>query len=220
MTQVYADAAVTIDCLGPLGPIENNAYLIRPVGGGPVIVVDAPAGAEAVVEALGDTPVSAIVVTHSHRDHWDGFEVLRAHTAAPVYAGAGETNLNPARGALPLADGTELPVGTTTVRVIATPGHTPGSICLLVGGAHLAGGALLTGDTLFPGGPGHSRTPEALQQLISSITSRLHALPDATMVLPGHGGGTTIGVAKAEYAVFAAKAHPSTLSGDVSWLES
>ena len=167
MTQVYADAAVTIDCLGPLGPIENNAYLIRPVGGGPVIVVDAPAGAEAVVEALGDTPVSAIVVTHSHRDHWDGFEVLRAHTAAPVYAGAGETNLNPARGALPLADGTELPVGTTTVRVIATPGHTPGSICLLVGGAHLAGGALLTGDTLFPGGPGHSRTPEALQQLIS-----------------------------------------------------
>ncbi len=211
MTQVYADAAVTIECLGPLGPIANNAYIIRPVGGGPVIVVDAPAGSEAVVAALGTTPVSAIVVTHSHRDHWDGFDVLRARTAAPVYAGAGETNLDAGRGAIALADGAELAVSGTSMRVIATPGHTPGSICLLVGGA------LLTGDTLFPGGPGHSRSAEALQQLIGSITSRLLTLPEATLVLPGHGDGTTIGVSKAEYAVFASKPHAAELHGDVSW---
>ena len=185
-----------------------------------MIVVDAPAGAEAVVEALGDTPVSAIVVTHSHRDHWDGFEVLRAHTAAPVYAGAGETNLNPARGALPLADGTELPVGTTTVRVIATPGHTPGSICLLVGGAHLAGGALLTGDTLFPGGPGRTRTNEALRQEVDSIASRLLVLPPETLVLPGHGPSCTIATSVEEHAVFASKPHAPDLAGDVLWRES
>lgn len=211
MTQVYADADVTIERLGPLGPIANNAYIIRPAGGGAAIVVDAPAGSEAVVAALGTTPVSAIVVTHSHRDHWDGFEVLRAHTDTPVYAGVGETNLDVRRGAIALSDGAELPVGGTSIRVLATPGHTPGSICLLVGGA------LLTGDTLFPGGPGHSRTAEALQQLIGSISSRLLVLPEATLVLPGHGDGTTIGVSKAEYAVFASKAHAAVLHGDVSW---
>jgi hydroxyacylglutathione hydrolase len=100
------------------------------------------------------------------------------------------------------------------VRVIHTPGHTPGSICLLVGGA------LLTGDTLFPGGPGRTRDPQALAQLIDSITTRLHVLPPETLVLPGHGDTTTIGVSREEYAVFASKSHQADLAGDVLWLES
>ena len=94
-----------------------------------------------------------------------------------------------------------------------TPGHTPGSISLVVGGA------VFTGDTLFPGGPGHSRSNEALQQEIASITSKLHTLPDATVVLPGHGDRTTIGESKAEYEVFASKEHPADLHGDVLWME-
>jgi glyoxylase-like metal-dependent hydrolase (beta-lactamase superfamily II) len=131
-----------------------------------------------------------------------------------VYASEAETDLDVTRGVLGLSDGAEVRVGHTTIQVIHTPGHTPGSICLLVGRA------LLTGDTLFPGGPGHSRTPEALQQEIESITSRLFGLPDETLVLPGHGGGTTIGASKAEYEVFASKAHGGDLHGDVLWVES
>ncbi len=100
------------------------------------------------------------------------------------------------------------------MRVIHTPGHTPGSICFLVGGA------LLTGDTLFPGGPGRTRDPQALAQEIDSITSRLYVLPAETLVLPGHGDHTTIGRSREEYAVFAAKPHPADLAGDVLWLES
>ncbi|MCH7952936.1 MAG: MBL fold metallo-hydrolase, partial [Chloroflexi bacterium] len=113
-----------------------------------------------------------------------------------------------------LADGEELAAGAIRVRALLTPGHTPGSTCLL------AGKFLFSGDTLFPGGPGRTNSPADLQQSIQSITSVLFALPDETEVLPGHGDGTTIGAAKSEYAVFAGKEHPADLCGDVNWAES
>ena len=216
MPQVYADEYVTIELLPALGPQANNCYILRPADGSGPMVVDAPAGFEAVLDALGAARerVSHVLVTHSHFDHWGGYDVMRAAISAPVYAGAEETNLAESRELRRLADGEELRLGGTTVRVIHTPGHTPGSICLLVGGA------LLSGDTLFPGGPGFSRSHEALQQEIASITSRLYALPDETLVLPGHGDGTTIGASKAEYAVFASRPHLADLHGDVLWVES
>jgi len=215
MARVYQDEHVAIDMLGPLGPFANNAYIVGPVDtAGAVVVIDAPEGSEEIVRALGESRVGHILVTHSHADHWNGFDVLRAHTDAPVYASEEETDLDATRHVLPLSDGAEVRVGHTTIIVIHTPGHTPGSVCLLVGRA------LMSGDTLFPGGPGHSRSNEALQQEIHSITSRLFELPDDTLVLPGHGGGTTIGVAKEEYEVFASKPHAGDLHGDVLWAES
>ena len=209
--QIYADATVTIEIVPALGRFANNTYILRPASGGPATVIDVPEGAEAVVAALGDTPVERIVVTHHHSDHWLGFDILRAHTPAPVFAGATETNLDPTRNVQPLADGATFEVGSATVRAIHTPGHTPGSTCFLVGGA------LITGDTLFPGGPGRTGSAENLQQEIASITSRLYALPPETLVLPGHGPTTTIGESQAEYAVFASKSHPAYLKGDVLW---
>jgi glyoxylase-like metal-dependent hydrolase (beta-lactamase superfamily II) len=208
---VYEDAAVVIEMVPALGRFANNSYLLRPASGGAVTVVDVPEQAEAIVEALGGRPVERIVATHHHFDHWLGFDVLRAYTPAPVFAGATETNLDASRDVQPLADGATFSVGGATVRAIHTPGHTPGSTCLLVGGA------LITGDTLFPGGPGRTGSAEALRQEIASITARLYVLPDDTLVLPGHGPSTTIGESKAEYAVFASKSHPADLHGDVLW---
>jgi len=214
MPEIYSDAQITIEVLRDLGSFANNSYLLRPANGGAVTIVDVPEGSEAVIAALGDAPVERIVVTHSHFDHWRGFDLVRAHTPAPVFASADETNLEASRNIQPLADGAEFAVGDATVRVIHTPGHTPGSICFLVGGA------VLTGDTLFPGGPGRTGSPAALQQEIGSITARLYTLPDETIVLPGHGATTTIGESGAEYAVFASREHPADLQGDVLWLES
>ena len=214
MPEVYADDQVTIELLPALGRLANNAYIIRPTGGGPVVVIDVPEGAEAIVEALGDAEVASIIVTHSHFDHWGGYDIVRAHTQAAVYAGAEETNLEDSRNVQPLAEGDMLPVGETSIAVLHTPGHTPGSISLTLGAV------VLTGDTLFPGGPGHSRTHEALLQEIESITTKLHPLPEGTLVLPGHGDSTTIGASKAEYAVYAAKQHGDDLHGDVTWAES
>lgn len=209
--QIYADATVTIEVVPALGRFANNTYILRPASGGPATVIDVPEGAEAVVAALGDTLVERIVVTHHHSDHWLGFDILRAHTPAPVFAGATETNLDATRNVQPLADGGTFEVGSATVRAIHTPGHTPGSTCFLVGGA------LITGDTLFPGGPGRTGSAENLQQEIASITSRLYVLPPETLVLPGHGPSTTIGASQAEYAVYASKSHPTDLKGDVLW---
>ena len=76
---------------------------------------------------------------------------------------------------------------------------------------------LFSGDTLFPGGPGKTQTPEALRQVIESITGRLLTLPDETAVYPGHGADTTIGAAKEEYADFAGRPHAPDLCGDVLW---
>lgn len=214
MPQIYVDDTVTIEKLPNLGSYGNNAYILHPTNGGPVTIIDAPEGSEAIVETLGHTPVQRIVVTHHHFDHWAGFDTLRALTQAPVYAGDQETNLEPTRNIQPLAHGSTFTVGTAQVRVIHTPGHTIGSICLHIGNA------LLTGDTLFPGGPGRTGSNANLLQEIKSITTRLYLLPDHTTVLPGHGDNTTIGQSKAEHATYAAKDHPADLQGDVLWLES
>ena len=82
----------------------------------------------------------------------------------------------------------------------------------------LIGKHLFSGDTLFPGGPGKTRSPEALQQVIDSITKKLLVLPDDTAVYPGHGDDTTIGKAREEYQVFASKPRDPALFGDVAWL--
>src|SRR5688500_1746916 len=142
--RVYEDAEILIDALRGLGPMENNVYLLRPAGGGPVLVVDAPEGSEATLEALGSAEVSDLVLTHSHRDHWGGHELLRGRIGVPFSVGAHEVNLEAVEATGPLTrvdDGAHLEVGSCQIRVIHTPGHTPGSICLL------ANGALITGDT-------------------------------------------------------------------------
>ena len=215
--QVYADEELTIQIVRNLGPYGNNSYILRPMGGEAAVVVDVPEGSEAVVEALGDDGVAAVVLTHSHRDHWAGHEVLRGHASAPFWAGAAESNLDAviASGDVQrLEHGSVIPLGGSQIQVLHTPGHTPGSICLVVGRA------VLTGDTLFPGGPGRSSSAEALAQELESIVTLLHTLPDDTLVLPGHGAATTIGESKAEFAVFASKEHDPNLHGDVLWAES
>jgi hydroxyacylglutathione hydrolase len=196
---------------GPLGPFNNNAYLVVDPVNRESIIVDAPPEGERMLEAARGTRVSRIIVTHRHGDHWATIDALRSAIGAPVYCH--EADRGPYHDKIEgtLADGQEIALGGGSVRVIHTPGHTPGSICLLTGGF------LIAGDTLFPGGPGHSDRPEDLQQEIRSIVERLFVLPDETAVYPGHGDGTTIGRSKLEYAVFASREHPPDLCGDVLW---
>jgi hydroxyacylglutathione hydrolase len=196
---------------GPLGPYDNNAYVIVDSATKRSIVVDAPIGSERTIEAAAGTDVQMIIVTHRHGDHWGEIDLLKARLAAPVLCHEGDRAPHAAKVSDTLADAAEIPLGESIVRVIHTPGHTPGSICLLVDGV------LISGDTLFPGGPGRSDNAAALQQLIGSIASKLLTLPDGTAVYPGHGDNTTIGDAKREYAVFASKQHPADLQGDVTW---
>jgi glyoxylase-like metal-dependent hydrolase (beta-lactamase superfamily II) len=109
-------------------------------------------------------------------------------------------------------DGDEISLGAIKLMAIHTPGHTPGSICFL------ADNILIAGDTLFPGGPGRTQSPDDFRQIIRSITEKLFGLSDQTEVYPGHGEATTIKEAKQQYEVFSARPQDPNLCGDVVWL--
>jgi glyoxylase-like metal-dependent hydrolase (beta-lactamase superfamily II) len=201
--------------VGPLGPFANNVYIIADGESKEALFVDAPSGSAEALAAAKPYDVREVVVTHRHGDHWVDIDKVKQALGAPVRCH--ESDRAPYAGKVDgtVRDGEEIALGTTRVRVIHTPGHTPGSVCLLV--ETPTGPALISGDTLFPGGPGRSDSPAALQEMIASITTKLLVLPDGTAVHPGHGDGTTIGASKREYAVFASKEHPADMAGDVTW---
>ena len=209
--RAYGDGRYLVEIVPSIGRLGNNAYILSGPSRGKVTLVDAPEGSEAVLEAVGRRTIERIVITHEHDDHWAGIDTLRAATDAPVYAAPPPSGKG---GALrELRHGDTFDIGGATARILHTPGHTPGSFCL-----HF-GGAVLTGDTLFPGGPGRTRDNAALQQEIESIKTHLLQLQPDTLVLPGHGPGTTIQKADEEYATFASKPMKPDLSGDVRWLD-
>ncbi len=207
----YREGDIEVVRLGPLGPFGNNAYIIADTSARESMVIDMPAEGEKILEALADARVTSIVATHWHPDHWMSYDLIRAATKAPVHVHESEIKVPPERIDARVRDGQELTAGSARVRVIHTPGHTPGSICLLLGKV------VLTGDTLFPGGPGRTGSPEDLSTAVRSIVERLYALPADVRVWPGHGDLTTIGRSREEYQAFAARPHRPDLSGDVTW---
>ena len=177
-----------------MGSLNNNGYIIVCPETNEGVIIDTPAEPEKLLNAIGDVKIKSILITHRHQDHLAGFGEI---TGPPE---------------VELKDGDVVKFGNRELQVLATPGHTDGARCFLFG-HHL-----FSGDTLFPGGPGRTGSPEALRQIIDSITRKLLVLPDETAVYPGHGDDTTIGEARQEYQAFASRSHPADLQGDVSWL--
>jgi hydroxyacylglutathione hydrolase len=209
--ETHEDGGLRVMAFGNLGPFSNNAYIIADADSKEAIIVDMPTGSAPVVAAAQDWDVKAILLTHSHGDHWADYDVVTSAIGAPVMAHEAERGVLGNRIHKPVEDGQEIAVGPFVMRAIHTPGHTPGSTCFVVGRF------LFSGDTLFPGGPGRTQTPADFQQTVESITTRLYTLPDETEVLTGHGDGTTIASSKREFAAFAARKKPADLCGDVTW---
>lgn len=212
--EVFESGSLRLTKVGPLGPFVNNAYVIADREAAEAVIVDMPAGSSQTLEAARGLRVAAVLLTHAHPDHWLEYDLVKGATEAPVFCHPAERGMVAEKIDRPLADGDRLAVGGLSLLVIHAPGHTPGSCCFLVD-RYLVGG-----DTLFPGGPGHSDSPQQLQETIASITQRLYTLPGDTLVLPGHGDNTTIEQSRQEYAVFASRPHPPDLHGDVLWASS
>ncbi|MBM3924366.1 MAG: MBL fold metallo-hydrolase [SAR202 cluster bacterium] len=207
---------VLIQKIPHMGPVNNNGYILTCAETGECVIIDAPAEPEKLLSQVKDlSKVKAILITHGHGDHIASFKEMTERAGKPGGIHSGDAhNLLPNKPGFNLEDGQTISVGKISLRAIHTPGHTPGGVCFLTG-KHL-----FSGDTLFPGGPGYTRSPEAFQQVVKSITSRLLALPEDTHVYPGHGDDTTIGKSKKEYAAFASRSHPSDVHGHVSWAKS
>jgi glyoxylase-like metal-dependent hydrolase (beta-lactamase superfamily II) len=173
--------------------VDNNVWLVG--DDREVIVIDAAHDPDAIAEAVGDRRLTAIVSTHAHDDHIDAAAELADRTGAPILLHPDDRVLwrmtypdrEPDRA---LADGDELTVAGTTLRVLHTPGHAPGAVCLYAPEL----GTVFTGDTLFNGGPGATgRSYSDFGLIVDSIRGRLLTLPPETVVRTGHGDGTTIG---------------------------
>ena len=173
--------------------VDNNVWIIGDEN--EVIVIDASHDVEKIAEAVGGRTVQAVVCTHAHDDHVNQAPALADRFSAPIL-------LNPNESVLwdmtwpdrkpdgELADGQVLTVGGIELRVLQTPGHSPGSSCLY--SAEL--GTVFSGDTLFQGGPGATgRSYSSFDTIIESIRTTLLTLPGATTVRTGHGDSTSIG---------------------------
>lgn len=171
-----------------VGPMDNNVYVLRDEHTDAALLIDAANEAERILEEVRGLDVVGIVTTHGHGDHWQALDAVADATGAPVWLHRGDLAMLPRQPDRPADDGTVISFGKAQVRVLATPGHTPGSICLLLGANHL-----FTGDTLFPGGPGRALARVDFAAIMKSLRERLFVLPDDTWVYPGHGDDTTIG---------------------------
>lgn len=173
--------------------IDNNVWIVG--DDREVLVIDAAHDADRIAEGVGDRRVAAVVCTHAHDDHVNRAPELAERFGAPVLLHPDDAPLwrmtHPDRAPDgDLADGAVLRAGGVELRVLHTPGHSPGSCCLYAPEL----GTVFTGDTLFEGGPGATgRSFSSYDTIVASIAERLMPLPDDTVVRTGHGPTTTIG---------------------------
>ena len=202
--QMVTSGTFSLD--GGTWDVDNNVWLIG--DDDEVVVVDAAHDAGAIMAAVDGRALVAIVCTHGHDDHIGAAGELADLTGAPVLLHPGDQMLWEAvhhdRTPSQLAHGDTLEVAGVDVHVLHTPGHSPGGVCLHVP----ALGVLLSGDTLFKGGPGATgRSYSDFGTILESIRERLLTMPVQTRVLPGHGDETTVGAEAADYDTWVARGH-------------
>jgi glyoxylase-like metal-dependent hydrolase (beta-lactamase superfamily II) len=199
-----------------VGEFQTNCYRIHPADDSSVVLVDPGAEVGKILDLVGDHKVSAILLTHGHHDHVGALQSVRSATRAPVGihpADAERFHLIPD---FELEGETTLQYPDLRIQVIHIPGHTPGSVAFLISNPPNPDQALV-GDAIFPGGPGHTESPQDLEQLLESLLRTVFTWDDATRLHPGHGSSTTVGQERAPFAKFFESDRPRDLCGDVTW---
>ena len=186
--------------------VDNNVWLIG--DDSEVLVIDAAHEADKIIKTIAGRRVLGIVSTHGHNDHINAAGAVADATGAPIFLHPDDRMLwdvvHPDRTPQPLTDGRLIDVAGLRLEVLHTPGHSPGAVCLYAPEL----GVLLSGDTLFKGGPGATgRSYSSFPTILESIRARLLTLPPGTRVLTGHGEETTIGGEAADLDAWVARGH-------------
>ncbi len=213
MKRMVKNEYLQIDRL-KLGPFETNSYVVTCPETGESVLVDAPAEGSEILKAAIKTNPKYLLITHNHMDHIGALSELKAKLRIPIGAHRLDAKGLPLRPEILLEGDEKVSFGRISLKVLYTPGHTPGSLCFLVGQQ------LISGDTIFPGGPGKTRSSADLRRIIDSITSKIFILPDDTEIYPGHGDSTVLRKEKEKFAIFSSRFHGPNLFGDVLWLSS
>jgi glyoxylase-like metal-dependent hydrolase (beta-lactamase superfamily II) len=193
----HAVVSGTFSLDGETHDVDNNIWVVG--DDEECLVIDAPHDVAAILDVVAGRQVKAIVLTHAHDDHSRVAPALREEVTAPILLHPDDKPLweltHPdSLWDVDLSDEQSLKIAGASVKVLHTPGHAPGAVCLYVHDL----GCVFTGDTLFQGGPGATgRSFSDADLIVASIRARLFALPDETVVHTGHGDDTTIGAEKA-----------------------
>ena len=197
----------------PVGRAHMNAYaLICPTTNASALI-DPGADPDALTKLVADTKPVAILITHTHPDHIDALDAMRAQLGVPVYS-AGEPHFNDVKIDTDhvLRAGDEFKVGAHTLRVHETPGHCIDQIAFEVVGEP----TMIVGDAIFDGGPGRTQSPAAMQVTLKTLREVVLHWPDETLCYPGHGPHFRLGDKRASIAAFVARDH-GDFFGDATW---
>lgn len=177
-----------------VGPMNNNAYLLRCRATDEQLLIDAAAEPHTLLSLIGDGGIASVVTTHQHADHWGALAEVVDATGARTHAGRDDAEGIPVPTDVLVEDGDIIRVGRVELTARHLVGHTPGSIALVYDDPH-GHAHVFTGDCLFPGGVGNTHDdPKAFASLLDDVETKIFgALSDETWVYPGHGNDTTLG---------------------------
>ena len=190
MTWTYTAESFRIAKMN-VGEYDNCAYVVACARTGHGVIIDAAAEADTILAACDGVTIDAILTTHGHWDHIQVLDEVKDTLGVKWMMHLADVEIADRHPDAPLTHGQEIVVGDIALHALHTPGHTPGSMSFVLEPV------VFSGDTLFPGGPGATRWDySSFGQIMDSVETHLLALPEPTIVYPGHGVQTTVGAEK------------------------
>jgi len=195
-----------------VGPYSMNTYVVIDTESNKSVIIDPGGDPDKILDLTARTQVSKILITHCHFDHVLALEDIKTTTQSPVYIHPLDAENFNIDFDFPLTRDQVLPIGNIRLKVIHTPGHTPGQCCF-----DLRDNRIIVGDTIFVGGPGRTASPDEFTQTLDTMKDIVFGWPDDTQFFPGHGPSGIIGIERPKFEVYLTRSWSPDTYGDITW---